>query len=110
MVSNEDVIGGIIIGVDFGYGMKFNDSDELYCKLEIQEFTGFTCIQLFNMDSIKELFSQFESEVYQTVSLQTLLHRKVYLLNQRLNSTPVAITGINPNEDGSEWIYNNNWD
>ena len=107
----EDVSEGIILNADFGYGMKFNDSENLYLKLEIQDFNGYSTIQLFNMENIPQVLKQFQSDVYPAVSIQSLIHRKVFLLNlNKIKGTPSAITAKNPDNEDVVWICNNDWD
>lgn len=96
---------GIILNVDYGFGMKFNDKNNLYLKLEIQGFDGYSCIQLFREEKIGELLSQYKSENFDISSVQSLVHRRIYLSNKKEYGTPSAVS-----QDSLNWISNDNWD
>ena len=111
--NEEKITEGIIIDVDYGFGMKYMDQNNLYLKIEIQMFDGYRCIQLFNQEKIPKLLLQFKSDYITENSFKTcLMHRKVYLLDSdRTNSIPNAIANMPPNlYPQYEWIRNNNWD
>ena len=50
--SREANIEGIILDIDYGFGMKYTDTENMYLKLEIQQFNGRSCVQLFKQDDI----------------------------------------------------------
>ena len=110
--DKEEVIEGIILDVDYGFGMKFKDTEGLYLKLHIQQYDGFDCIQLFGGDSIAKLLLQYKGDYRGEISCNTLRHRKVYLLKSDMtNGVPNAIAKQPPSKYPQyQWIYNNNWD
>ena len=111
MTDTENIIEGIIIDVDFGYGMKYKDADNLYLKLHIQQFDGFDCIQLFHIDKVGKLLIQFKSDYSRELSLKQLVNRRCYLLDKTVNGVPEAIAVLPPLEYPQySWIYNDNWD
>lgn len=109
-MTEEKIIEGIIVGIDFGYGMKYKDADNLYLKLQIQQFDGFECIQLFHVDKVGKLLVQFKSDYSRELSLRQLKHRKCYLLDETINNVPKAIAVLPPSEYPQySWIENDNW-
>ena len=111
MTTEEEIIKGIILEADYGYGMKYKDMEHLYLKLKIQCFDGYECIQLFNQDKIGKLLLQFKGDYKGEMSVQSLKHQKVFLLSSdRVNSVPSAIAKLPPNTFKQyDWIYNDNW-
>jgi hypothetical protein len=109
--KKEDIIEGIIIKADFGYGMKYKDEENLYLKLNIQQFDGHECVQLFGMKKVGKLLLQFKGDYHGELSLSTLVHRRVFLLNSdQTNLIPNAIAKLPPSEfEQYSWIYNDNW-
>lgn len=109
--DNEEIIEGIILRADFGFGMKYKDEENLYLKLEIQQFDGYECVQLFGGDKIGKLLVQFKGDYRGEVSIQTLVHRRVYLLGSDMtNSIPNAVSKLPPTKyQQYDWIYNDNW-
>ena len=91
--------------------MKYKDEENLYLKLEIQQFDGYECVQLFGGDKIGKLLVQFKGDYRGEVSIQTLVHRRVYLLGSDMtNSIPNAISKLPPTKyQQYDWIYNDNW-
>ena len=105
------VIEGIIIKADFGFGMKYKDEENLFLKLNIQQFDGHECVQLFSLDKVGKLLLQFKGDYRGELSLHSLLHRRVVLLDsEKTNMIPDAIAKMSP-EDFPQysWIYNDNW-
>ena len=109
--KKEKIIKGIIIDVNYGYGMKYRDEENLYLKLEVQQFDGYECVQLFGEDKIGKLLQQFKGDYRGEVSLSTLIHRRVYLLGSDMtNSIPNAISKLPPSRyQQYDWVYNDNW-
>lgn len=103
----DKVVKGIILYADFGYGLKFKDSEELFLKLEIQGFDGYFTTQLFNMENTLILLKMFKSDYSPVNSIHSLKHRKVCLLKKSNSSNPVAIS---VSKHPYEWVYNNNYD
>lgn len=110
--ERENTIEGIIIDVDYGFGMKYADQHNLYLKIEIQMFDGFLCTQLFSEEKIGKLLLQFKGDYRDETSIKHLMHRKVYLLaSNKINSVPSAIAVLPPSEFPQySWIENDNWD
>ena len=111
MTEQNDIIEGIIIKADFGYGMKYKDEENLYLKLNIQQFDGHECVQLFGMEKVGKLLLQFKGDYRGELSLHTLLHRRVFLMgSSTTNLIPDAIAKLPPTEFPQySWIYNDNW-
>ena len=108
--KKEPTIEGIVIDVDYGYGMKYADPNNLFLKLEIQMFNGYVCTQLFGMDKIGKLLLQFKGDYRDDTSIKHLLHRKLYLLDERVNGVPSAIAVLPPSEFPQySWVENDNW-
>lgn len=107
----ETTVEGIIIEVDYGYGMKYKDEENLYLKLEIQQFDGYSCVQLFSQEKVGKLLQQFKGDYRGEVSLNMLKHKQVYLLSSdKTNTIPNAIAKLPPNQYSQyDWIYNDNW-
>lgn len=102
---------GVILNVDYGFGMKYTDRENMYLKLEIQEFNGNIGVQLFNQDKIGKLLLQFNNEYRGEVSLSHLKHRKIFLSKDTTNGVPDAIAKMPPElYPQYEWIKNDNWD
>ena len=109
-MPTEKTIKGIITQVDYGYGMKYKDEENLYLKLEIQQFDDYTCIQLFGQEKIGKLLQQFKGDYRGETSIQTLVHQPIYLLAETTNSIPNAIAKLPPQKYSQyQWIYNDNW-
>ena len=110
MAKDNEIVEGIIIKADFGYGMKYKDEENLYLKLNIQQFDGHECVQLFSLDKVGKLLLQFKGDYRGELSLHTLLHRKIYLSGETTNLIPDAIAKLPPEEFPQySWIYNDNW-
>lgn len=109
--NEERVIKGIIINIDYGYGMKYKDEENLYLKLEVQQFDGYLCVQLFGQEKIGKLLQQFKGNYRGESSLKNLMHEQIYLLeSDKTNTIPNAIAKLPPNEYTQyDWIYNDNW-
>ena len=109
--TKEEIIEGIIINVDYGYGMKYKDEENLYLKLEIQQFDGYLCVQLFGQEKVGKLLQQFKGDYRGESSLNNLMHRQVYLLaSEKVNTIPSAIAKLPPSEYTQySWVYNDNW-
>jgi len=110
-MTGQDIIEGIITKADFGYGMKYKDEENLYLKLDIQQFDGYECVQLLSEEKIGKLLLQFRGDYHGECSISTLVHRRVYLLNaEQTNGVPDAIAKLPPSEYVQyDWIYNDNW-
>jgi hypothetical protein len=109
--QEEEIIEGVILKADFGYGMKYKDEENLYLKLEVQQFDGYECVQLFGEEKIGKLLQQFKGDYRGEVSVNTLIHRRVYLLGSDMtNSIPNAISKLPPSRyQQYDWVYNDNW-
>lgn len=109
--AEEKIIKGIIVDVNYGYGMKYRDEENLYLKLEVQQFDGHLCVQLFGKDKIGKLLQQFKGNYRGESSLKNLMHEQIYLLeSDKTNTIPNAIAKLPPNEYTQyDWIYNDNW-
>ena len=110
--DEEKVIEGIILDVDYGFGMKFKDVEGLYLKLIIQQFDGFDCVQIFGNDDIAKLLLQYKGDYRGEISCNTLKHRRIYLLaSDMTNGIPNAVAKLPPSKYPQySWIYNQNWD
>lgn len=106
------IIEGIIIEADFGFNIKYKDLERLYLKLIIQQFDGFLSTQLFRVDKVGKLLQQFKGDFHGELSVKTLLHQRIYLLeSERTNSVCDAIAKLPPTKYPQyQWIYNDNWD
>lgn len=111
MTTNEEIIEGIILEADYGFGIKFKDIEHLYLKLRIQMFNGYECIQLFNKEKVGKILLQFKGDYRGEMSIQSLKFQKLYLLlSESVNGTPSAIAKLPPSEYLQyDWIYNDNW-
>lgn len=109
---NQQIIEGIVLDVDYGYGLKYKDLNHMFLKLEIQQFDGTPCTQLFKCDKVPQILQQFKNQYGPQSSLSNLHHHRLYLLKENGNSvTADAIAMLPPQGDTKfEWIYNNNWD
>lgn len=109
--KTDEYVEGIILDVDYGFGMKFKDSEGLYLKLQIQQFDGYDCVQLLREDSIAKLLLQYKGDYRGEISCNTLKHRRVYLLTSDMtNGVPNAIAKLPPSEYPQyQWIRNANW-
>lgn len=106
----EDYLEGIILEADYGFGMKYTDTENMYLKLEIQEFNGNIGIQLFSQDKIGKLLLQFNNEYRGEVSLSHLQHKRVFLSKETTNGVPNAIAKMPPElYPQYSWIENDNW-
>lgn len=109
--KEEKVLEGVILDVDYGYGMKYADRENLYLKLEIQQFDGVQCVQLFNQDTIGKLLLQFKGDYRGEISLKHLKHCTVFLSEDQTNGVPNKIAKMPPQQFPQyNWIQNNNWD
>ena len=110
-MTEEKIIEGVILDVDYGFGMKYNDAENLYLKLEIQQFDGIQSIQLFGQDKIGKLLLQFKGDYRGELSVKYLKHQKVFLLkSESTNGVPNAIAKLPPNEYPQySWIENDDW-
>lgn len=111
-MTEEEIIQGVIIGVEYGYGMKFMDPEHLYLKLEIQQFDGMPCVQLFRDDQVGKLLLQFKGDYRGDLSINHLLHRTIFLSGDDCtNGVPNCIARMPPSKYPQySWIENNNWD
>ncbi len=110
MTDKEPTIQGIIVDVDYGFGMKYAEPNNMFLKLEIQMFNGLLCTQLFGKDKIGKLLLQFKGDYRDDTSIKNLLHQKLYLLDEMVNGTPSAIAKLPPSEFPQySWIENDNW-
>lgn len=108
--SREASIEGIILDIDYGFGMKYADTENMYLKLEIQQFNGRSCVQLFKQDDIGKLLLQFKGDCRGEISLKNLKHRQIFLSNDITNGVPNAIAKMPPEKYPQySWIKNSNW-
>ena len=109
--KEEQILEGIILEADYGFGMKFKDKERLFLKLKIQCFDGYECIELFTDEKVAKLLLQFKGDYKGEMSIQSLKHQKVFLLgSDRVNAIPSAIAKLPPSEFPQyDWIYNDNW-
>lgn len=91
---------GIIISVDYGFGMKYGDEDEPYLMLEIKQTNNWQCFQYFHNDNIRKVLEHFNEK-----KINKLLYKTVEL-GEMPNST------LNPNRIrytlADDWLYNDN--
>ena len=111
MGQHQQIIEGIVLDVDYGYGLKYKDLDHVFLKLEIQQFDGTPSTQLFSCEKVPQILQQFKNEYSPQSSLTSLYHRRLYLLKENSNTiTADAISVLPPQGDIKfEWIYNDNW-
>lgn len=110
-IEKEEVIEGVILDVDYGFGMKYTDMENMYLKLEIQQFDGNQGVQLFNQESVGKLLLQFKGDYRGELSLKHLKHRRIFLTTKTTNGVPDAIAKMPPKQYPQySWIKNNNWD
>lgn len=108
--SRKASIEGIILDVDYGFGMKYADTENMYLKLEIQQFNGRSCVQLFKQDDIGKLLLQFKGDYRGEISLKHLKHCQIFLSNDITNGVPNAIAKMPPEKYPQySWIENSNW-
>lgn len=101
---------GVILEVDYGFGMKYTDMENMYLKLEIQQFDGHQGVQLFNQEKVGKLLLQFKGDYRGELSLNHLKHRRVFLSNESTNGVPNAIAKMPPSDYPQySWIENDNW-
>ena len=63
-MNQQQIVEGIITDVDLGYGLKYKDMDNIFLKLEIQQFDGTPCTQLFCKCVIRLSFFSNSSLIY----------------------------------------------
>ena len=108
--SRKANIEGIILDIDYGFGMKYSDIENMYLKLNIQQFNGNTCVQLFKQEDIGKILLQFKGEYRGEISLKTLKHCQVFLSSDNVNGIPNAIAKMPPEKYPQySWIENSNW-
>ena len=106
----EKVMEGVILEVDYGFGMKYTDMENMYLKLEIQQFDGHQGVQLFNQEKVGKLLLQFKGDFRGELSLKHLKHRRVFLSDGSTNGVPNAIAKMPPSDYPQySWIENDNW-
>lgn len=110
--QEEEIIEGIIIDADYGFGMKYKDTKNLYLKLEIQQYDGWVSTQLFREDKIAKLLQQFKGDYRTDSGVKSLVHQAIYsLAEEKINGVPQAVCVLPPKRYPQyEWIYNDNWD
>ena len=110
--EKDEIVEGIIINVDFGFNMKYKDMENLYLKLEIQQFDGYEAVQLFKAENVGKLLVQFRGDYRGELSLNHLQHKRVFLLkSDSTNGVPNAIAKLPPEQYPQyQWVRNNNWD
>lgn len=109
--KNSSNMQGVILTADFGFGMKYKDSNGLYLKLEIQQYDGFVCTQLFRVERIPTLLKEFQPDYTEEITINNLVHQTVYLSSKTTQSVPDAIAKLPPSEfKDYQWFKNNNWD
>lgn len=111
ITESKEMIEGIIIDVDYGFGMKYKDTKNLYLKLEVQQYNGWTSTQLFKGDKIPKLLLQFKNDYRTESGVKSLKHQTIYsLASESTNGIPDAIAAYPPSQYPQyEWIYNDNW-
>lgn len=108
--SREASIEGIILDIDYGFGMKYADIENMYLKLEIQQFNGRRCVQLFKQGDIGKLLLQFKGDYRGEISLKNLKHCQIFLSSDITNGVPNAIAKMPPEKYPQySWIENSNW-
>lgn len=106
----EKVMEGVILEVDYGFGMKYTDMENMYLKLEIQQFDGHQGVQLFSQEKVGKLLLQFKGDYRGELSLNHLKHRRVFLSDESTNGVPNAIAKMPPSDYPQySWIENDNW-
>lgn len=106
----EKVMEGVILEVDYGFGMKYTDMENMYLKLEIQQFDGHQGVQLFSQEKVGKLLLQFKGDYRGELSLTHLKHRRVFLSDESTNDVPNAIAKMPPSDYPQySWIENDNW-
>ena len=106
----EKVMEGVILEVDYGFGMKYTDMENMYLKLEIQQFDGHQGVQLFSQEKVGKLLLQFKGDYRGELSLSHLKHRRVFLSDESTNGVPNAIAKMPPSDYPQySWIENDNW-
>ena len=106
----EKVMEGVILEVDYGFGMKYTDMENMYLKLEIQQFDGHQGVQLFSQEKVGKLLLQFKGDYRGELSLTHLKHRRVFLSEKSTNGVPDAIAKMPPSDYPQySWIENDNW-
>lgn len=109
-IEEEKVLEGVILDVDYGFGMKYTDIENMYLKLEIQQFDGHQGVQLFHQEKIGKLLLQFKGDYRGELSLKHLKHRRVFLTEECTNGVPNAIAKMPPSKYPQySWIENDNW-
>ena len=109
--EEEKVIEGVILDVDYGYGMKYTDMENLYLKLEVQQFDGLQGVQLFNQDAVGKLLLQFKGDYRGELSLKLLKHCRIFMSEEKTNGVPDKVAKLPPSQFPQySWIPNNNWD
>lgn len=111
MIGQSQIVKGIILKADFGFGMKYKDKENLYLKLDIQDFEGYECVQLFGMDKVEKILLQFKGDYHDESSIQSLIHQRLVLLqDDDIHAIPSAIAKLPPSEYPQyDWIKNDNW-
>ena len=94
--SREANIEGIILDIDYGFGMKYADTENMYLKLEIQQFNGRHCVQLFKQDDIGKLLLQFKGDYRGEISLKNLKHCQIFSSSDITNGVPNEIAKMPP--------------
>ena len=108
--QKEEVIEGVILDVDYGFGMKYTDMENMYLKLEIQTFRGNSSVQLFGQEKVGKLLLQFKGDYRGELSLKHLRHRRIFLTEETTNGVSNAIAKMPPKEYPQySWIENDNW-
>ena len=109
---SDRVVYGVILDADIGYGLKYKDENNLYLKLDIQQFDNFECTQLFKIDRLDEILNEFCKNYTNTSTVKELVHQRVCLnASDNHEGIPNAISKYNPNHNkNSHWVYNNNWE
>ena len=109
--EEENVLEGVILDVDYGYGMKYTDMENLYLKLEVQQFDGLQGVQLFNQDTVGKLLLQFRGDYRGELSLKHLKHCRIFMSEEKTNGVPDKVAKLPPSQFPQySWIANNNWD
>ena len=108
--KKEEVIEGVILDVDYGFGMKYTDMENMYLKLEIQTFEGNQSVQLFGKEKVGKLLLQFKGDYRGELSLKHLKHRRIFLSKKTTNGVSNSIAKMPPQEYPQySWIENDNW-
>jgi len=96
-----DEYSGVVVGVDFGYGLKYGDEDELYLCLLIQLCDGYMCNQYYHIDNVPKVLEHFRRK-----KVGDLLHTLV--VADRISDDHTRNPSRIRNRYQKEWLVNDN--